>query len=349
MGDRRPSLRIVLSGRSHRPLRLGFDGPSAGRRGYGRAGYGFCRRSLQKTLRGIKLRTALAWTDARYDGIFNGGSAEGRCTMDSSLSGLTPVQQVALLGVRLRALDAFSQAPILGDRRAVHLAYAVGLDLGQPKLPRSVVLVHAVRAKTLDSAVRGFITDHSNAVVVDLGCGFDTRMARCDPPSTLDWFDVDFPELTVLRERLIPSRAHLVAADVTTTGWLGEIPNDRPTMIVTDGLMALLPGLAFVALTRALTAHFDMGELAFNAYSRLAMRNSRRVRGPLAIPSVGEGIDDPHEPESWDARLTLIEELSMARVPEVAQYPPVVRAIARISARSAWLVRAGDRVVRYRF
>jgi hypothetical protein len=60
------------------------------------------------------------------------------------------VQQVALLVIRLRALDAASDVPILGDRHAVDLAGAVGLDLGRPKLPSSVVLVHAVRAKTLD-------------------------------------------------------------------------------------------------------------------------------------------------------------------------------------------------------
>jgi hypothetical protein len=67
------------------------------------------------------------------------------------------------------------------------------------------------------------------------------------------------------------------------------------------------------------------------------------------MPTAGEGIDDPREPESWDARLSLIEELSMARAPEVALYPPLLRAVAHLSARSTRLVRAGDRVVRYGF
>ncbi len=99
-----------------------------------------------------------------------------------------------------------------------------------------------------------------------------------------------------------------------------------------------------------MTAHFDRGEFAFNAYSRLAMRNSRRMRGgPLSMPIAGEGIDDPHEPETWQARLSLIEELSMARAPEVALYPPLSRVVARLSARSPRLVRIGDRVVRHRF
>ena len=87
----------------------------------------------------------------------------------------------------------------------------------------------------------------------------------------------------------------------------------------------------------------------FNAYSRLAMRNSRRLRGPLRMPTAGEGIDDPREAETWNARVSLIEELSMARAPEVALFPPLLRTVSRLSARSARLVRAGDRVLRYAF
>ena len=65
-------------------------------------------------------------------------------------TGLTPVQRVCLLGVRLRALDARSPTPILGDERAAGVAAAMGMDLDSPVLPRSVALVHAVRAATLD-------------------------------------------------------------------------------------------------------------------------------------------------------------------------------------------------------
>lgn len=114
--------------------------------------------------------------------------------------------------------------------------------------------------------------------------------------------------------------------------------------------LALLSADAFVETTRAVTAHFATGELAFNTCSRLAMRNSRRVRGgPLSMPTAGEGIDDPREPETWGAGLSLIGEHLMARAPEVALYPPVLKAFARLGARSTRLARAADRVVHYRF
>lgn len=275
--------------------------------------------------------------------------------MDSSIAQLTAVQRVSLLTLRLRALDARSDNPILGDVLSVQVAESLGLDLRTPKTSRSMVLVHAVRDKMLDRLVSRFIAENPTAVVVDLGCGLDTRRQRCAPPPGVDWYDVDFPAVIELRERLLPDGAHLVGADISASAWLDQLPRNRPVIAVTNGLMLLLTAEAFIALARAVTSHFDSGELAFNAYSRLALRNSRRASrgvkgGPWSMPTaVGEGIDDPHEAETWDAGLSLIEELFMANAPEVDLWPPVWKAVARLNARSIRFARAADRVIHYRF
>ena len=271
--------------------------------------------------------------------------------MDGKLDELTAVQRVALLGLRLRALDACSDSPILGDDVSVQVAEALGLDVRSPRIPRSVVLVHAVRARMLDRLVGRFVGEHPTAVVLDVGCGLDSRRQRCAPPPGVDWYDVDLPAITALREWLLPDGGHVVAADITTAGWLdAAVPRDRPAMVVTDGLMALLSAAAFIGMTRAVTTHFAHGELAFNAYSRLALRNGHRMRGgPLSMPVAGDGIDDPREPEAWGAGLSLIDEHRMARAPEVDRFPPVLRAFTRLSARSTRLARAADRVVHYGF
>lgn len=266
------------------------------------------------------------------------------------LADLTDVERVALLGLRLRALDARSTRPILNDVAALTVADAVGLDLSSPRIPGSVVAVHAVRAATLDTIVRRFTAENPDAVVVELGCGLDTRQQRCAPPPGITWYDVDSPAIARLRRRVLPTGDRAIGVDIEASGWLDAIPGDRPTVLVADGLMALLTGAAFTKMTCDAVGHFTRGEIAFNAYSRLAMRNSRRIRrGPLSIPARGEGVDDPREPEAWDSRLRLIEELSMARAPEADLFPPVLRAIARVGARSARMVRAGDRVLRFGF
>jgi O-methyltransferase involved in polyketide biosynthesis len=262
---------------------------------------------------------------------------------------LTPVQAALLIGVRIRALDFRLRDPILGDAASAQLAESIGEEVTRLTIPTSMVHVHAVRAKTLDDVIRRFVAGHPNAVVLDLGSGLDPRRHRCDPPPGVDWYDIDFPEVIRLRRQFLPGPSHLVGADLASSGWLDGIPADRPTVIVNDGLMALLPGDTFQALARALTSHFRSGEFAFNAYTPLALRNGQRIRGALSLPIMGEGIVDPHEPENWGAGLSLIEELLLARAPEVAHYTQPLRTIARLSALSTRISRAGDRVVRYAF
>jgi O-methyltransferase involved in polyketide biosynthesis len=45
-----------------------------------------------------------------------------------------------------------------------------------------------------------------------------------------------------VRERVLPSAAdiHAVAADLTDTGWLTDIPANQPTVLVADRLAAFL-------------------------------------------------------------------------------------------------------------
>ena len=61
-----------------------------------------------------------------------------------------------------------------------------------------------MRAKAFDDWTRAFIEKHPDAIVLNLGCGLDSRVFRVDPPPEIAWFDVDFPEVIDIRERVYP-------------------------------------------------------------------------------------------------------------------------------------------------
>jgi O-methyltransferase involved in polyketide biosynthesis len=270
--------------------------------------------------------------------------------MDRVLAALTPTQESLFLTLYLRALDDRSARPILGDTVSSDLVDRIDYDFTRQKVQPSLVLDLAVRTKTLDGLIRRFVARHRDAVVVDLGCGPDPRVLRCGPPASVDWFDIDFPIVTELRERFLPGASHLHGADLTT-GWLDAIPVDRPAMIVADGLMSFVSGDAYRDMTRALTAHLPTGEFAFNAYTALDLRVAGYTPTfrALGLRAVGEGFTDPHEPESWEAGLTLIEELLLVRAPDVEKFPQPLRSFTRLCAHSVRLSRHGNRVVRYAF
>ena len=281
--------------------------------------------------------------------------------MSIALPEFTPAQESLFLTLGSRALDSRLPRPFLGDTMADEIIATIGYGLDKfPQLNtklldrRSKVFDVAVRAKILDEMVRRFVLLRPDAVVLDLGAGLDGRISRVNPPPTVEWYDVDFPEVVALRRKLLPqpANAHNVGADLTDPDWLHDIPRDRPAMIVADGLVLFLGQDDFVALLNRLTAHFPGGELALNAYTTYAMwtfkhsRAMRAIAGGMANP----GINDPRQLEHWADGLTLLDEIFLTRAPEVAELPLIGRLTSRLAARSAKLSRIMATVVlRYRF
>jgi O-methyltransferase involved in polyketide biosynthesis len=115
--------------------------------------------------------------------------------------------------------------------------------------------------------------------------------------------------------------------------------------------MGFLPLEEVVSLLNRLTDHFPTGEIAFNSYPRFAIWAVKHSRGTRSVADLIKfpGSDDPHEPERWNPRLALVREILIAREPEVAQFPSVLRAYYRMAAHSTAWSRKGTVVLHYRF
>lgn len=265
----------------------------------------------------------------------------------------TPVENSLYLTLDGRALDSRAARPVLGDPTAEGVAEALGHDSATAPLAKSQVFDIAVRTRILDDVVRSFVARHPDAVVLELGAGLDGRIERVRPPSTVDWYDVDFPAVVAERERLLPEHpnVHRVAADLTEEGWLDALPAARPVVAVADGLVAFLPQPGFVALLNGIVRHFPEGEIAFNSYTRFHVWVIKHYRGTGSIAGVAAnpGFDDPRDPQRWAPGLHLVEELFSTRAPEVALQPTAMRWFTRLAARSAAVSRRGTCVLRYRF
>lgn len=286
--------------------------------------------------------------------------------MTLTIDHLTPVEKTLLITLTGRAVDARTKNPLLGDRLADKVLERLGPDVDDVKLSGTVKIAVAIRTRMLDRIVGAFINAHPNAVVVELGCGLETRMHRLSPPATVDWYDIDLPDVIALRQRVIPEldRSHLVAVSLTDPHWLDGIPRDRPAIAVADGVLYFLTEAENVQIFTALTDHFTAGgELAFNAGTRL----TARMMGLLGVlRSVGFpkgyrgfGFDDPHEVEQLNPRLTLIEEQLGAQAMEsltepsaqawAAQLPWTTRMIGKWFAHWPAQARRGVWILRYRF
>lgn len=242
---------------------------------------------------------------------------------------LTEEKETLLITLYAKAGESRLPDSLLQDRFAAEVVSRIDYDFSRLKIDRDVMISVALRAHILDGWTRDFITRHPDATVLHLGCGLDSRIFRIDPASNIRWFDVDYPEVVALRRNVYPERDgySLIGSSVTDPNWLADVPADRPTIIVAEGLFPYLPADEVPKLLRRLTAHLSRGELVFDGYSRLGLE---LISWQPSVRATGArlrwAISDPRDLEKQVPRLKLQTELP-AYDPE--GYDP--RQIARLS------------------
>ncbi|WP_405061408.1 class I SAM-dependent methyltransferase [Kribbella sp. NBC_01505] len=224
-----------------------------------------------------------------------------------------------------RALDARRADPILGDTAADEAVRRIDYDFSRLGLGQDGATSVAIRALTIDNLAKAWLVDHPDACVLHLGCGMDTRVSRLDPPPTVAWYDVDYPEVIALRERLYPARPSytMIGSSVTDFDWLDQVPADRPTLVVAEGLTMYLMPEAGGELVRRLAERFPSGRLVCDIFSNFGVKAQainlvvRRTNAKLHW-----GIDDPRELERYGLRLvSSLDAMQWASPDVIARLP----------------------------
>ncbi|HEX2212064.1 MAG TPA: class I SAM-dependent methyltransferase, partial [Mycobacterium sp.] len=184
-----------------------------------------------------------------------------------------PVTMLATLYAK--ALDAEAPTSILHDSWAADLVERIDYDWAATTMTVGNAPSVTLRSAYFDKWTRRFLDAHPDSVVLHLGCGLDSRFWRTDPGPGVDWFDVDYPEVAELRNKLFPAvpNNHVVAASVTDPGLLVQIPDDRPTLVVAEGLTMYLTRDDGLTMLRGVVSRFPGGELQFDAFSRFGIAN----------------------------------------------------------------------------
>ncbi|GAA4532610.1 class I SAM-dependent methyltransferase [Mycobacterium paraffinicum] len=206
--------------------------------------------------------------------------------------------QTMLATLYAKAIDADLPNPILGDRYAREVVERIDYDWTKTTITARNSSSVTTRAAHFDIWARQFLDAHPSAVVLHLGGGLDGRYFRLQPSPQVEWYDVDYPDVAELRTRLYPAapHCHVVAASVTDPAWLAEIPDDRPALMLGEGLTMYLREQDGIALLRRVVDRFEHGELQFDAFNRTGIKSQwmnavvRRSGSKLSW-----GIDGPDE------------------------------------------------------
>jgi O-methyltransferase involved in polyketide biosynthesis len=208
----------------------------------------------------------------------------------------------------------------------------------------------ATRAATFDLLTNRYLADHPEATVLHVGCGMDSRVFRVNPPASVQWFDVDYPDVIDLRRQLFPERGaayHLIGAQLDDLHWLDEVPRDQPGLLIAEGVLHYLSETEVKALLNAVAAHFPGGQMIFDiCNSFIVKRAGSNVGGTGA--TYKWGLDDPQDIKQLEPKLELIKEFKPSEQVAFSRFPLWWRALYRIQEVNPTLRRL-ERMVVYRY
>jgi O-methyltransferase involved in polyketide biosynthesis len=173
-----------------------------------------------------------------------------------------------------KALDADAPRSILRDHYAKAAVARIDYDWKTTTINTRRAPSVAVRTAHFDNWTRQFLAVHHEAVVLHVGCGLDARVYRVDPGPGVRWYDIDYPEVIGLRERVYPGRTNyrMLPASVTDPAWLADIPTDRPALLLGEGLTMYLTKADGLALLGRVVDRSASGELQFDAFNTFGIR-----------------------------------------------------------------------------
>jgi O-methyltransferase involved in polyketide biosynthesis len=265
---------------------------------------------------------------------------------------LTGAQETTLATLYGKAMESRRPDSILEDHEADNALRRIDYEFTRLKIRRSDQRSLAVRAKAYDGWARQFLDRHPDCTVLHLGCGLDTRVYRVDPPPTVRWYDVDFPDVIELRRRLFPPRDGMetIAASLTDPQLLDGIACNTPVLVIAEGLTPYLRAVDGLALLRRITEHFPSGEMLFDGFGRLGIWILQRY-GCVKVSGaqLGWSINDPREIERAVPGLTFVDELWYTNAPGIEQH--LSRLYQRFATALHYVrpIRRLGRPLRYRF
>lgn len=188
---------------------------------------------------------------------------------------LQGVAETLLLPLYYRATESQRPDRLIVDEKAVELMQRLDYDFSRFARFQQERLATLVRIRVFDRCTQDFLARTPDGIVINLGCGLDTRFYRIDG-GMAEWYDLDLPEVIALRRDLLgePSRCHLIASSAFDFTWMNHVTVEpgRAVLISTEGVLPYFAEADVRCLILNMMQHFPGAELIFDALAPFLVR-----------------------------------------------------------------------------
>jgi len=242
---------------------------------------------------------------------------------------ISDVSSTMLITLYARAYESVSPDPIIKDPKAVEMIEVIKKEIAGSDNPihkkilsnkynQKLAVTMALRCRRFDQYVLDFLSEYPEGIVINLGCGLDTRFYRTDNGRVI-WFDIDFPEVIELRKQFMEenSRHIFIGNSILSPDWISKVKTGGPYLILAEGVFMYLTESDVKELLNRILSDLGNAEIVCEVTNRYwvdKMNSSwmkwkfRRQLGMTGGAVFTFGIPDSTYFEGWSRKYKFLDE-----------------------------------------
>lgn len=228
------------------------------------------------------------------------------------------ISETLLIPLYMRARESRRQKDaIVRDPFAQALVEQIEYDYSKFETAKMSEIGCCIRCRFFDDMVRDFVSSHANPVIVNIGCGLDTRCQRTvEGNADVTFYSLDLPDAMNLRRRFIPEASNeiYISDSMFNTGWMERIKDRHPfgnILFIAEGVIMYFDEPTLRKFFNDLCDRFSNAEIWFDTMGTLGIKNQKRHDSIKNMEATFRwGVNDGAVLESWNRHLHLIGQIS---------------------------------------
>ena len=175
----------------------------------------------------------------------------------------------------------------------------------------------AQRQYDIACEVKDYLKAHPNAAVVNLGCGLDDTVRKCDN-GTCRGYNIDMPDVIKVRNELLPAgeRERNLAYDLNDDRWMNEIDVGEGVILFATGVFYYFKTEDVKKLFNKLADRFPGGTIVFDACNRRGAKMMTKTwlkEAGISDVQAFFSLEDVHELDTWSSGFSSVSARSYMR------------------------------------
>jgi O-methyltransferase involved in polyketide biosynthesis len=226
---------------------------------------------------------------------------------------LKGIPETLLIPLWAKVIETKHSNPIIKDYKAIEIMKQIEYNFSKFNGEWATQISIAVRTEILDKATQLFINKNPDAVIINIGCGLDTRFSRVDNDK-IHWYDLDLPDVINLRKQFFKEtdHYHMIGKSIFDYSWINEISKSNKVLIIAEGLFMYFTADQVIGLLNKLVSSFHNGEMLIETIPNSLVEQSQKkdiIKKQYQIDvQFNWGIKNGKEFEKINPQIKFIEE-----------------------------------------